>query len=136
MVFTGSQLSPVIYSLSINSILASVLWPLTPTVPRFANPGRMSQSDLRDLCEDGLRGVKARVTPAGGSELGSMPRTLLMTFSPAPAFVFYLGAAVFRVHLNLWLPWSPRAVGSFLNIFSISDVRPTSGHSFSLGKER
>lgn len=48
------------------------------------------------------------------------------------AFVFYLGVAVFTVYLNLWLPCSHRAVGSFLNIFGLSDVRPTSGHSFSL----
>lgn len=56
-----------------------------PNDATLHQPGRMSQSDLRDLCEGGLRGVTAQVTPEGGSELGSVPRTPLMTFGqPLP----------------------------------------------------
>ena len=65
----AGQLSSVASWLLINFIPASVCWPLTSTVPRFTNPGRMSQPDLRDPCEGVLPEVQTQTT----AEWNSMP---------------------------------------------------------------
>lgn len=57
----GAQLRFVTSWLVINFLLASLCWPLTGVM--LHHPGRVSRSDLPDLCEGVLLEVKTLVVP-------------------------------------------------------------------------
>lgn len=121
----------------------SCLSPLAPDLSS-ARLNQCWQEVTARICETSVRACSQVSKPGsllrGDSDARFMPRTV-NNLLLAPAFVFDLGVAIgrvegFRFISTLSFCGLRGAAGSYSNICSISDVRPTSGHGFPLSQRK